>query len=77
MQRGKIIASGVLNETDMEISDGGLLNPEEQEAKPRTYEYKWLNIVLMLLIHLQAMYGVYLLFFGRAKWPTLIFGMHN
>ena len=69
--------SGVLNENDAETFDGGLAQPEGQIAKSRKYELVWRNIVLMSLLHIQALYGAYLTFTGKAMWQTVVFGMYK
>lgn len=66
--------SGVLDEQDVETVDGGLMEPEKVIAKSRKFELVWRNIILMTLLHIQAVYGVYLLLFGNVMWKTIIFG---
>lgn len=66
--------SGVLNENDAETFDGGLAQPEGQIAKSRKYELVWRNIILMSLLHIQALYGAYLTFTGKSMWQTVVFG---
>jgi hypothetical protein len=71
---GVVRASGVLDEKDAETNDGGLKEPEKRIAKPRTFELQWRNIILMSLLHLNALYGVYLMITGQLMWKTLVFG---
>ena len=75
-KRGSAL-NGILDEADSETSDYGLKNPAIREAMPRTYRLKWVNITLMSLVHLQGIYGLYLVIFGRAKLLTLIFCMYK
>lgn len=66
--------TGVLDETDVETVDGGILSPPEVKAGG---EYKrslvWRNIILFIFVHLAAVYGGWLMI-TSAMWTTCLFG---
>lgn len=70
----QIRPTGILNENDAETVDGALLKPEGRIAKLRSYNLVWRNIILMSILHLMALYGGWLLFTGKTKWQTVLFG---
>lgn len=67
--------TGVLNETDAQTIDGGLLVDvtELKHAHKRNIKLNWRNITLFVVVHLQAVYGLWLIF-SSAKVLTFIFG---
>lgn len=69
-----ILPTGILNENDAETIDGALLKPEGRIAKIRSFNLVWRNIILMSILHLMALYGGWLLFSGKTKWQTVLFG---
>lgn len=66
--------TGVLNETDAQTGDGGLLVDvtELKHAKKREIVLNWRNITLFVVVHLQAVYGLWLIF-TSAKVYTFMF----
>lgn len=84
-QRNNIMApnnqfTGVLNPDDAQTIDGGLLVDvtELKHAHKRKIKLNWRNIALFTVVHLQAVYGLWLIF-TSAKVLTFVFGKgpHN
>lgn len=67
--------TGVLNENDAQTTDGGLLVDvtELKHAEKRQIILNWRNISLFALVHLQAVYGLWLIF-TSARLYTFVFG---
>lgn len=67
--------TGVLNENDAQTVDGGLLVDvtELKKAEKRNIVLNWRNITLFAVVHLQAVYGLWLIF-TSAKLYTFVFG---
>jgi hypothetical protein len=64
------MAPNISSLTEPEISD-------IQNAKPVPYkrEIVWRNVITMSLLHLSALYGLYLCIVS-AKWQTIGFGIY-
>mgnify|MGYP007092096464 CR=1 FL=1 len=69
----QIRPTGVLNEADTETVDGALAKPEVKIAKKRKYEIVWRNVILMSVLHVFALYGIWLMLSGQTKWQTMLF----
>ncbi|KAH8241258.1 hypothetical protein KR032_005452 [Drosophila birchii] len=65
--------TGVLYESDAETVDGGLIKDVGQlkTTDGRKLQLVWLNIVLFVILHLSALYGVWLLL-TKATWTTVL-----
>lgn len=70
--------TGVLDEADAETIDGGLNKNivELKHANDWKYKLVWENIIGISLLHLGAIYGVYLTI-TSAKIYTVVFGEHR
>lgn len=68
--------TGVLFESDADTADGDLSADISQlkKVEERKFKLVWRNIILLFLMHVLALYGVYLFIF-HAKWPTRFFSM--
>lgn len=67
--------TGVLNECDAETADGALDKNivELKHANKRELKLVWRNIILFAIVHLSAVYGLWLLL-TSAKIYTVLFG---
>ena len=67
--------TGVLNETDAETVDGGLVKNVTvlRKADTRKLRLVWRNIILFAYLHLAALYGFYLAI-TSAKYLSVAFG---
>lgn len=67
--------TGVLNETDAETIDGGLVKDitSLKKAEKRSLKLVWRNIIAFAYLHIAAVYGLWLML-TSAKWPTIGFG---
>lgn len=67
--------TGVLNENDAETIDGGLLTDVTtlKKAEKRTLKLNYRNITLFTIVHLSALYGLWLMV-SSARLYTSIFG---
>jgi stearoyl-CoA desaturase (delta-9 desaturase) len=61
------------SQVEPEITD---LLDKTKARLPFKREIVWRNVVLMSLLHLSALYGLYLCFVS-AKWQTIAFGKYN
>lgn len=70
--------TGVLNETDAETIDGGLVKDiiPLKKAEHRSLKLVWRNIIAFAYLHIAAVYGMWLML-TSAKWPTIAFGKNN
>lgn len=67
--------TGVLNETDAETIDGGLVKDITplKKAEQRKMKLVWRNILAFAYVHIAAIYGLWLMF-TSAKLVTGAFG---
>lgn len=47
--------------------------PKISRTKERKFEPAWRNIFILLFLHVNAFYGLYLLLTGKAMWQTVLF----
>lgn len=71
-----IRCTGVLTEQDAETVDGGLLKPIKKFASDVKFQIVWRSVVFLGLVHVGAVYGLYLLF-TTAKWATVLWSKEN
>ena len=66
----------IQSQVEPEITD--LLDKSDKTKARSPYERQivWRNVVLMSLLHLSALYGIYLSFVS-AKWQTIAFGKYD
>lgn len=72
---GLVRENGVLDEHDIKVDEPKKVPKLEKIKKAENTEYKWFNIIAMAVLHILAVYGVYIAVTGYAKWQTLIFGI--
>lgn len=65
--------TGVLEPTERE-SDQGFLNAQRKSLEARKFEYVWKNIIALSLLHIGAVYGLWILVSGQAMMKSFIFG---
>jgi hypothetical protein len=63
----------IQSQVEPEITD---LLDKTKTRPPFKREIVWRNVVLMSLLHLSALYGLYLCFVS-AKWQTIAFGKYD
>jgi hypothetical protein len=63
--------SSLLYENDTEES---LIAAKESKVKERKIELVWSNILSLLFLHINSVYGIYLLATGQVMWKTILFG---
>lgn len=64
---------GVLESSERE-SAGGFRNAEQNSWEARKFEYVWKNIFGLALLHIGAVYGLWLVVSGQAMMKSFIFG---
>lgn len=67
----------VSNDEDLHLVRNNKLNttPNDDVLQPREYIPVWRNIILYIILHVSAIYGIYLMLFA-GRWYTLIWGKH-